>query len=387
MKRAVLLFLIVLAAFAAVSGTIAFFTDAADTRATVEGGNLGVIQHEYERTLNADGTYANSLRRFTQGQMMYPSVPAASLTRMDVTVGDHTVQMYDQSLANFVDKIVTAENTGSLLSYVRTFVAVPARYEGETAVDWLHLDFNTAGGWVLGEEPLRNQLIDGQRYDIYYVTCRTPLQPGATSAPSLLGFYLDKHVTAQGDRYQYLNGTVRTDLGTADELTILVATQASQAAVFEAEAYKSAADVALDSTFGAPQDGCHPWSPVHFAADQQTLDSLLATLPAGSRIGLRDGAYTLPAQLPGGTSIIAMGAHVSLSAPAFTGAYVSIDGVTFTSPVTFTGDGVFEDCTFTQGWHLSPVSGPIRVENCRYNDSTVGDGAYPVHLVDCLPLN
>lgn len=386
MKRAILLLLIVLALFAAVSGTIAYYTDNVRGAGVVESANLAVLQHEYERVKDQNGAYTASLRRFTQGQMMYPGVLNPTLTREDVKVGDYTVQMHDETLANFVDKIVTAENNGSAYSYVRTFVAVPARSQGDTPVDWLHLDFNLQHGWVLSPDVIRGQLIDGHYYDIYWITNENQLAPGATTAPSLLGFYLDPRVTTRDGRYQYVNGSVRVDLGTAEDLTILVTTQASQAIVFEADGAKTAAQVALDTTFGSPADGIHPWTDVKSAYDQASLDALLASATYDTVIALHDGAYTLPAQLPHGIRLMGMGLNVTLSAPTLSAYDVELDNVTFTSPVVFTGHGTFEEVTFLQGWHISPTSGDVLVSDCRFDAYQIGDGDYIVHIADCLSL-
>lgn len=390
MKRALVLCLAIIVSLIAVTGSIAYFTDSIDTSNVVASGNLHILQHEYERAKDAAGNV--TLQEYTQDQTLYPCVMGAA-TREEVAVGDYKVLMYDATVSNFVDKIVVAENTGKNISYVRTFVAVPAyKNSADESVKWLHLDTNSSDGWVWCDTPIAGQLIDGASYDIYYATNTNQLNPGETTAPSLLGFYLDPKVNHNGTNYIYGD----TLLGTSDDMTILVATTASQAIVFEpvldptdpSVVVKSAADVAQDATFGAPEDGCHPWAKVVMVADQAALDAAIAAATYDTRIGLKDNTYTLPAQLPAGVRIFAMGLDVKLTAPAALSGYdIEIDGVTFENAVSFSGHGSFEEVTFQAGWTFAPTSGDILVSECAFDAYTQAAGEGQLILSRCTKLD
>lgn len=377
MKRALVLCLAIIVSLIAVTGSIAFFTDSISTSNVVASGNLHILQHEYERA--DDGT----LREYTQNQLLYPCVnlpgdPSAS--REDVTVDTHTVRMYDETVRNFVDKIVVAENTGKNISYVRTFVAVPAynNAAGES-VKWLHLDTNSNDGWVWSAKPIKDE-IDGHYYDIYYATNTNQLNPGETTAPSLLGFYLDPKVNHNGTNYIFED----TLLGSGDDMTILVATTASQAIVFEADSTRTAAEVAQDTTFGSPANKCHPWAKIVPVANQADLNAAIAAATYDTRIGLKDGSYVLPAQIPAGVRLFAMGLNVTLTGPADLSGYdIEIDGVTFENAVSFTGHGSFEEVTFKAGWTAAPTSGDILFSECVFDAYTLAAGDYQVTLKDC----
>lgn len=390
MKRALVLCLAIIVSLIAVTGSIAYFTDSIDTSNVVASGNLHILQHEYERAEDAAGNVI--LQEYTQDQILYPCVMGAG-TREEVSIGAYTVQMYDSSVSNFVDKIVVAENTGKNISYVRTFVAVPAynNAAGES-VKWLHLDINSNDGWVWCETPIAGQMIDGASYDIYFATNTNKLNPGETTAPSLLGFYLDPKVNHNGTSYIFGD----TLLGSGDDMTILVATTASQAIVFEpvldpadpTVVVKSAADVAQDATFGAPEDGCHPWAKVVMVADQAALDAAIAAATYDTRIGLKDNTYTLPEQIPDGVRLFAMGLDVKLTAPATLSGYdIEIDGVTFTNAVSFSGHGSFEEVTFQAGWTAAPTSGDILVSECVFDAFTQAAGEGQLTLSGCTKLD
>lgn len=381
MKRALVLCLAIIVSLIAVTGSIAFFTDSIDTSNVVASGNLHILQHEYERVKDANGNYTGELQEYTQNQILYPCV---NLTESyeEVTVDNHTVLMYDETVRNFVDKIVVAENTGKNVAYVRTFVAVPAyKNAAGESVQWLHLDCNTDAddGWLWCTSPIPSQTIDNAIYDIYYATNTIQLNPGETTAPSLLGFYLDPKVNHNGTNYIFGD----TLLGTSDGMTILVATTASQAIVFEADSTRTAAEVAQDTTFGSPENN-HPWAKIVPVANQAELDTAIAAATYDTRIGLKDGSYVLPAQLPSGVRLFAMGLDVKLTGPADLSGYdIEIDGVTFENAVSFTGHGSFEEVTFKAGWTAAPTSGDILFSECVFDAYTLAAGNYQVTLKDC----
>ena len=70
MKKFLILCFTAVILLAAVTGSIAYFTDSVVSEENViASGSIDVLQHEYERVKNADGTY--TLRAFTQKQNLY----------------------------------------------------------------------------------------------------------------------------------------------------------------------------------------------------------------------------------------------------------------------------------------------------------------------------
>ena len=286
MKKLLILSFCAVILLSVVSGSIAFFTDSVETTNVIASGSIDISQYEYERKKNTDGSYVTEpqddgshitvLQEYTQDQTVHPCVQS-NPTRGDVLVTDpngvqQTLNLYVSGMHNFVDKIVSVKNEGDNYAYVRTFIAVPTR----SGISWLHLDKNTQNGWVWHEKPdeatgeapqdtiIRDQVIDGKTYDIYVATNTLPLAPGATAAPSLLGFYLDSRFSNQNGRYHLTDEAGTThDLGTEPELSILVATEATQAIGYKGDAdplnkvFTDAYD-ALYTVFGAPGEH-HPW--------------------------------------------------------------------------------------------------------------------------------
>ena len=360
MKRAIVLCLALIVSFFAVTGSIAYFTDNITTTNVVEAGNLHILQHEYER----DGK--GGLRDYTQKQAIFPAVQKTTATQETVTVNGTPYVTNHDAMNGFVDKIVVAENGGTLDAYVRTFVAVPAYKDAKGAsVTWIHLDKNETD-WVWGG-PFQAD-IGGVTYDVWYATGTTLLIPGAVSAPSLLGYYLDSRVNHNGTNYT-LDGT---DLGADSSLTILVATEAAQAIPtgIGENTSRLGAEESLNTTYrGVPGPERHPWKNANIktASTQAALDAALKEAPYDTQIGLFNGTYELPATLPAGVRIFAMGDAVTLKTPAaFSAQDVEFDNVIFENAVTFTGWGAFEDCTFTADCAATANNGRVLFSKCVF---------------------
>ena len=225
MKKSFVLCLAIIMCLFAVTGSIAYFTDSVEVQNVVKSGNLDIEQFEYARLKGEDGKYNGRIDVYKQNQAIYPCVKPDEPSRKAVDIKGREVELYDDSLNGFVDKIVVVKNNGSLPTYIRTFVAVPAAFDKA-----IHLDWNTADGWsaVTGPIPAtitdEDNKIENVAYNIYYVTNTIAVQPGQSAPPSLLGFYLDSRVNHNGTEYT-LNGQ---SLGSGSELKILVATQAAQ---------------------------------------------------------------------------------------------------------------------------------------------------------------
>ena len=278
MKKSFVLCLAIIMCLFAVTGSIAYFTDSIQsTGNVVASGNLKIVQAELER-----GT-GNVLQPYTQNQAIYPSVGTLNhaetaaeysykVTDKEGNTSNHTMyaKLENGSLHGYVDKIVVVKNNGSLPTYVRTFVAVPASFDKDGAKA-LILDWNTADGWSAVAGPIEATITDAANkienvaYNIYYVTNANAVQPGQSAPPSLLGFYLDSQVNHNGTEYT-LNGK---SLGSGSELKILVATQAAQViptGIGNDNQHMDAVDALTETYDVVSADGktvtvYHPWMP------------------------------------------------------------------------------------------------------------------------------
>ena len=327
MKKALLIIVALIATLVAVSGTIAYFTDTVEGYGQAASGELSILQHEYDVY---DAAYPSACTPYTQGRMIYPGVA--------------------------VNKIVTVENIGKNVAYVRTFIAVPTAGEGKSLAE---LSVNEAenNGWVWSDAPIPGQSIDGVLYDIYVATYTTPLNPGKTTTPSLMGYTVSPKVSQDGTEYVWRDGSTLIPLGTSESFNILVATEASQAIVFEN------ADEAMLETFG---NNHHPWQTVVFAATQDELNAAITAAASdyNTRIGLYKGTYTLPETLPNGIRIFAMDTDVKISNTTLSGYDIEIDGVVFPNALFFTGHGSFQEVTFIAGYTTNPTTGEILFDHC-----------------------
>lgn len=180
---------------------------------------------------------------------------------------------------NYIDKIVTVENTGSEAAYIRTHIAFPAalddgpmtynasanvlhwngasandtfgaaNFGGTIENDW-YWGKSTANDWPDngGDWNCYQATIDGVLYNVYVVTHGTAVEAGATTAPSLFGIYLDAGVDNDDEGYFIMREgkRVAVDLTNTDVLVLSEAVQAS--------GWGDDADVAftaLDQAFGA----------------------------------------------------------------------------------------------------------------------------------------
>ena len=326
MKKTLLICAIIAALLVVAGGTVAFFTDSEEGYGVVASGELSILQHEYDEYAGPDSA-AN--KPYTQGRMIYPGVA--------------------------VNKIVTVENIGKNVAYVRTFIAVPTAGEGKSLAE-LNVNEAENNGWVWGNT-IPGESIDGVLYDIYVATYTTPLIPGKTTTPSLMGYTVSPKVSQDGTEYVWRDGSTLIPLGTSESFNILVATEASQAIVFEN------ADEAMLETFG---NNHHPWQTVVFAATQDELDAAITAAASdyNTRIGLYKGTYSLPETLPNGIRIFAMDTDVKISNATLSGYDIEIDGVIFPNALSFTGHGSFQEVTFIAGYTTNPTTGEILFDHC-----------------------
>lgn len=244
---------IAILATAAITGSIAYFTDSDAATNVFTVGNVVIEQHEQERTND------NALQNFTNPVVgrLHPMVERAGDEKWSAMPGNESIHLRSlDHWANYVDKIVTIENKGKSEAYVRNIVAIPTGLPaGAEDVPWLEADWfdaekKTSADWTKAE-PIRDVDIDGALYDIYVINYKTALAPNATTTPTLLGVGLSKNVDYEetdgtGTYYYKDENGKRTNISLDPEsMKIYVATQAVQAAGFDT------ADAAFNATFGA----------------------------------------------------------------------------------------------------------------------------------------
>lgn len=202
MRRKVLSLFLVMAfvAVAAISSTLAYFTDTdhADNVFT-----LGKVDVELvEQQIGTDG----SLEDFTNDKPLYPAVyygePAYDKTV--TTPNGDTVAIWGPSVSNVQDKIVSVKNTGASEAYIRVIFAFEDKLneDGTYISEMIHTRFNDVdlvGGEVeqLTDEngvPVLVTLMDGDvstNYSIFTYTYESAIAPGQFTPASLLQIYLD----------------------------------------------------------------------------------------------------------------------------------------------------------------------------------------------------
>lgn len=218
-KIMALCLVVALAAVAVIGGTMAYFTDndSADNTFTVGGVDIALI----EQQVNKDGT---ALEDFEQNQVLMPIVGSAQGEK----------DKFGQPVAaNYVDKIVTIENTGKSDAYVRAYFAIPSAlddgYETFNAgANVLHFNFGNKDGastygvqwnWMHGDKwNYFETTIDDVAYNVYYADYYQTLPAGKTTEQFVSGVYLDSHVDMKDGKYvdtrfpnadlSILNGTV-----------------------------------------------------------------------------------------------------------------------------------------------------------------------------------
>ena len=297
----------VLVAALAIGGTVAYLTSEDSDVNVMTKGNVKIAQHEYQRVVNADGTYATDtiddqysyvLEAFEQAKPLLPIVGDPSSPEGYAYAGwdETTVRMSQvdsyggmQVFAgkNAQDKFVTVENTGITDAYVRTLVAIEVGTADagligtsyhmtwtENEIGIIEFDDNK----FLLIEFVYNGASSASRHE------NGVLPAGDTSYPSLAQIYLGSEAT--NEDCEKLDGNKN---GTLD---IIVLSQAVQAAGF------ADAQIALDTAFGDITTINHPWKDgvvepvVKVCYSVEELTSALAD-PTVSVIILTEGNYGL----------------------------------------------------------------------------------------------
>lgn len=375
----------VLVAAVAVGGTYAYLTSTNDDINVMTLGNVSIAQHEYERVVNADGTYATDtidnresyvLKEFSQAKPLLPIVgdPSASGDAYagwdDTAVRMSQVGSYGGMDAfagnNAQDKFVTVENTGKTDAYVRTLVAIEI---GNGNAKLLGTSYHQT--WT--KNSIGTIVIDGNNYALTeYVYAGANgvrhengiLPAGDTSYPNLSQVYIKHNATNEDCEALDGNGN-----GTLD---ILVLSQAVQAAGF------ADAQTALDTAFGDITTDNHPWID---GADLPTIVYTTSELKNALKtknetIVLTSGTYDMGGNfsIAEGVTLIGSENSVIKGTLANTMKNITVKNVTFKGGnaqrwAYAKGNVVFENCTFdatsVYAIHYDGTSGAdITYKNC-----------------------
>lgn len=221
---------IVLLAIAIVGGTLAWFTDTDEVENVFTIGSIKIQQHEQQHDENGE------LEDFEQKQMLLPVVNTENPAEDE----------------NYIEKIVTVENTGKNAAYVRSFIAIPKALMGYLCIDtkednwtWCHMSEVTVGETA---------------YVVFGYYYNAPLASGETTDVLLEGVYLDAKVDIKDNpdteevdlqlciwneyeqKYDFSGYLVNENT----EVNVLVATQACQVEGFGGTPIQEV----LDTAFG-----------------------------------------------------------------------------------------------------------------------------------------
>lgn len=245
---------IVLVAAMVIGGTLAYFTDTKNATNTFAVGNVSIDLIEQQRG-------ENGLVPFEQGKKLYPIVGSAQGEKDE----------YGMPIAkNYVDKMVTIENTGSEKAYIRAYFAIPSAlddgYETFNAgMNVLHFNFGNkvVNGAISSTEGVEwnwqhdgkwnyfETTIDGIKYNVYYADYYQAVAAGATTEQLVQGVYLDKSFDLKDGKCYAFGKEVTLDDGWDwNNVSCPVFAVACQA-----EGFDNATD-AMNAAFGA---NYNPW--------------------------------------------------------------------------------------------------------------------------------
>lgn len=245
---------IVLVAAMVIGGTLAYFTDKDDATNTFAVGNVKIDLIEQQRG-------ENDLVPFEQNKKLYPIVGSAQGEKDEYGM---------PTAKNYVDKMVTIENTGSEKAYIRAYFAIPSAlddgYETFNAgMNVLHFNFgnkvengvitSTEGvEWIWTHGSKWNYFettIDGIKYNVYYADYYQAVDAGATTEQLVQGVYLDKTFDIKDGKCYAFGKEVTLDDGWKwNSVSCPVFAIACQA-----EGFDNATD-AMNAAFGA---NYNPW--------------------------------------------------------------------------------------------------------------------------------
>ena len=246
---------VALLAVAVVGASLAYFTDTDNADNTFTVGNVAIDLIEQER----DGK--GGLKAFENGKKLSPIVGSAQGEKDDYGM---------PTAKNYVDKMVTIQNTGSEAAYIRAYFAIPAAlddgYETFNAgLNTLHFNFGNkvVNGVISSTEGVEWKWTHGSKwnyfettignikYNVYYADYYKALDPNATTEQLVQGVYLDKSFDMKDGKAYAFGKELTVDEGwNWNEISCPVFAVACQA-----DGFDNAAD-AITAAFGAQYN---PW--------------------------------------------------------------------------------------------------------------------------------
>lgn len=242
---------VMLVAALVVGGTLAYFTDTKRADNTFTVGNVKINLIEQERG-------ENGLQDFTPKKALYPIVGSAQGEK-----DEHGMPI----AKNYVDKMVTIQNTGSEKAYIRAYFAIPSALDDgketfNAGLNVLHFNFGNKvaengaitstydnewqwkhdGKWNYFE----TTMADGIKYNVYYADYYKALDAHATTEQFIQGVYLDQSFDMKADGAYAFGEKLTLDEGwNWNNVTCPV-----YAVAVQAEGFASASE-AMDAAFGA----------------------------------------------------------------------------------------------------------------------------------------
>ena len=395
-KFIALLLTVVLTAAVAIGGTVAYLQDEDSDVNVMTLGNVKIEQHEYQRVVNADGTYATGtvdeqtsylLEAFEQGKPLLPVTELdangkpynhgagdwdSTTVRMSQVKSHGGMQVFTSK--NAQDKFVTVENTGKNDAYIRTLVAIE---NGSTDGSLIGNSYHST--WAKTE--IGQITIDGNNYMlIEYVykggqlsdgTWRHEngiLPAGDTSYPNLSQVYISSEATNEDMVALDGNGN-----GTLD---ILVVSQAVQTAGFDD------AETALNAGFGDITTTNHPWTDGVVVPDKfvSNLDELKDAFATGGNIQLTED-IAVPETLrvePGVVVNLDLnGKKITVPDDSTSGTFNALFYSENGGDITITGNGTVD--LGKNGMSLVVTRGNVTIENGTFTRKvTDPNSAYPL---------
>ena len=264
-KIVAIILAVALIAVAAVSASLAYLTDTANATNTFTVGDVKIRLIEQQRKV-VDGEKTTELEDFKNGKKLYPIIGAAK-------DGKDTLGM--PTAKNYVDKMVTIQNTGSEAAYIRAYFAIPSclddGYETFNAgLNVLHFNFGnkvvngvvstTEGAeWIWTHDGKWNYfettMEDGIKYNVYYADYYQAVDAEATTEQLVQGVYLDKTFNRKDGKCYVTQNGVEKEVELPTNWNWNNVSCPVFAVACQAEGFDSASE-AITAAFGA---NYNPW--------------------------------------------------------------------------------------------------------------------------------
>lgn len=356
---------LVLVSAISIGATLAFLADTDSDVNVMTVGNVKIEQIEQERDANG------KLVPFTQAKPIDPAVypgTAPTLAAGALTLNGADYDLFDASVQNVIDKIVTVKNTGIRPAYIRTVVA--HELSAGSAEDLVVVNDTSALTADITKTVVGKAEIDGVTYAISVYTYLKPVQSGETTIPSVLQYLLKSEA---GNAYVE---------GFGNSFDVLVFSQAVQTTGF------TSAKQALDKAFGAITEQTHPWTNAKIST-VATDAELRAAMTKGGTVMLlndldldADSTITIPA---GVTTDLFLNGFTIASESAETGAnrnLIDVRGTLNVSGGTITTKHTGANMGWSNSTNVFNVTagGVLNINNAEIKNLGGSDMAFCVHM-------